>query len=80
MHGRADTMVPFAHSCEILYPLLRDPHPPLWLDACGHRDMPDAECLRCVAAFVGYVADRTKRVEARRISNDVWPLLSGLFS
>lgn len=80
MHGRADTMVPFAHSHEILYPLLRDPHPPLWLDACGHRDMPDAECLRAVAAFVGFVADRTKRIEARRILNDVWPLLSGLFS
>lgn len=27
MHGRADTMVPFAHSHEILYPLLRDPPP-----------------------------------------------------
>ena len=40
MHGRDDQMVPFAHSHDVLYPLLVDPHAPVWLEGCGHHDSP----------------------------------------
>ena len=51
MHGRDDQMVPFAHSHDVLYPLLVDPHAPVWLEGCGHHDMPDDACLRAVSDF-----------------------------
>lgn len=53
-------MVPFSHA-EMLYPKLRDPHPPLWIDNAGHHDMPDDVCLRAVADFVAFVEARNAR-------------------
>ncbi|EGB12833.1 hypothetical protein AURANDRAFT_5013, partial [Aureococcus anophagefferens] len=35
IHGRADTMVPFEHA-QMLFPELRNQHPPLWIDGAGH--------------------------------------------
>ena len=80
MHGRDDQMVPFAHSHDVLYPLLVDPHAPVWLEGCGHHDMPDDACLRAVSDFVGFVGDRSVGVEARRVDDGGWPLVASLFS
>jgi len=61
IHGRDDKMVPFEHA-SMLYPMLRDKHPPLWIDGAGHHDMPDDLCLNAVANFVAFVEERANRI------------------
>jgi len=67
IHGRDDKMVPFEHAM-MLFPLVADKHPPLWIDGAGHHDMPDDLCLNAVANFVNFVEERAHRVlrEAER--------------
>jgi fermentation-respiration switch protein FrsA (DUF1100 family) len=41
VHGKADRTVPFSHG-EQLFSLARFPfQPPLWLEECGHNDLPE---------------------------------------
>lgn len=65
IHGRDDKMVPFEHA-QMLFPELKHPHPPLWIDGAGHHDMPDDLCLNAVANFVQYVEDANARRFPRR--------------
>ena len=64
IHGRADTMVPFEHA-QMLFPELRNQHPPLWIDGAGHHDMPDDLCLNAVANFVAYIEERNAKLYGR---------------
>lgn len=61
IHGKDDTMVPFDHA-QMLFPQLKDKHPPLWIDGAGHHDMPDDLCLNAVANFVAFVEERANRI------------------
>lgn len=69
IHGRADTMVPFEHA-QMLFPELRNQHPPLWIDGAGHHDMPDDLCLNAVANFVAYIEERNAKLYGRASSPD----------
>ena len=80
MHGRDDQMVPFAHSHGVLYPLLVDPHAPVWLEGCGHHDMPDDACLRAVSDFVGSSATGPSASRRGGVDDGGWPLVASLFS
>lgn len=52
MHGREDSVVPFA-SGELLYELLKKPaFTPLWIDGRGHNNMPTARCMAYVTQFI----------------------------
>lgn len=68
IHGKNDTMVPFDHA-QMLFPQLKDKHPPLWIDGAGHHDMPDDLCLNAVANFVAFVEERAYRVLKDRDTN-----------
>ena len=68
IHGRADTMVPFEHA-QMLFPELRNQHPPLWIDGAGHHDMPDDLCLNAVANFVAYIEERNAKLYGRASSS-----------
>mmetsp|Transcript_8729 Transcript_8729/g.12114 ORF Transcript_8729/g.12114 Transcript_8729/m.12114 type:complete len:292 (+) Transcript_8729:90-965(+) len=61
IHGKDDKMVPFDHA-QMLFPLVRDKHPPLWIEGAGHHDMPDDLCLNAVANFVAFVEERANRI------------------
>ena len=69
IHGRADTMVPFDHA-QMLFPELKNQHPPLWIDGAGDHDMPDDLCLNAVANFVAYIEERNAKLYGRASSPD----------
>ena len=80
MHGRDDKLVPFDHA-QMLFPLVQDKHPPLWIDGAGHHDMPDDLCLNAVANFVTFIEEKANRkdrlnpaldVRRRRSSGSNW--------
>ena len=61
IHGRDDKMVPFDHA-QMLFPELKNQHPPLWIDGAGHHDMPDDLCLSAIANFVSYIEERNAKL------------------
>ncbi|KAJ8601965.1 hypothetical protein CTAYLR_004463 [Chrysophaeum taylorii] len=78
IHGKNDTMVPFDHA-QMLFPQIRDKHPPLWIEGAGHHDMPDDLCLNAVANFVSFVEERAGRVLRDRARADLGASTSWFF-
>eukprot|EP00927_Polykrikos_kofoidii_P063045 TRINITY_DN57853_c0_g1_i1.p1 TRINITY_DN57853_c0_g1~~TRINITY_DN57853_c0_g1_i1.p1 ORF type:complete len:268 (+),score=26.61 TRINITY_DN57853_c0_g1_i1:304-1107(+) len=51
MHGIDDEVVPIDHG-ESLVEACQRPAEPLWLEGCGHNNMPNDVCLRRVREFI----------------------------
>jgi len=51
MHGKEDSVVPWRNGVAI-YQACQEAVEPLWLDNCGHNDMPNEICLRRVREFL----------------------------
>jgi len=51
MHGNDDEVVPVDQGVAI-FEACQKPVEPLWLDDCGHNDMPNEVCLRRVREFI----------------------------
>jgi fermentation-respiration switch protein FrsA (DUF1100 family) len=55
MHGTADAVVPCSNG-RALFAKLRNPYPALWIDGCGHNNMPEGTCAAKVCEFLGSLA------------------------
>jgi len=51
MHGTRDTVVPHSNGVAI-HAQCKNAVTPLWVEGCGHNDMPDYQCLKKVRDFL----------------------------